>query len=80
MTTPSSPRTGSPRAAIERFWRLHELGRSAALDINTETGELACLATISDSGAEGLGTPSQPYSDCWTRVVQTNKGSLGSSK
>jgi len=80
MTTPSSSRTGSPRAAIERFWRLHELGRSAALDINTETGELACLATISDSGAEGLGTPGQPYSDCWTRVVQTSSGSLAPPK
>jgi hypothetical protein len=80
MNTPASSKAGSPRAAIARFWRLHELGRSAALDINTETGELACLATISDSGAEGLGTPGQPYSDCWTRVVQTNKGSLGPSK
>lgn len=68
---------GSPRAAVARFWRLHALGRSAALDINTETGALVCRASVSDSGAEGLGAPGQPYSECWLRVVATTSGVLG---
>jgi hypothetical protein len=67
----------SPRSAVARFWRLHDQGRSAALDINTETGELVCMASVSDSGAEGLGTPAAPYSDCWLRLVTTTCGELG---
>lgn len=80
MTPSASPprrHTPSPRGAVARFWRLHGLGRSAALDVNTETGEMVCLATISDSGAEGLGEPGQPYSECWLRVVSTTRGVLG---
>jgi hypothetical protein len=74
---PSENATHYPRAAIAKFWRLHDLGRSAALDLNTETGEVVCMASISSAGAEGLGTPGQPYSACWVRVVSTMSGVLG---
>ncbi len=67
----------SPRSAVARFWRLHDQGRSAALDICSETGEMVCIATISDSGAEGLGKPAAPHSECWLRVVTTTCGELG---
>jgi len=73
---PSLPRS-SPRGPIARFWRLHDQGRSAALDICSETGELVCIASISDSGAEGLSEPAPPHSDCWIRVIATIRGELG---
>jgi len=65
-----------PRHVIEKFWALHALGRSAALDLNTETGELICRHSVSDTGAEGLAAPGQPHSDCWCRVVCTDRGAL----
>jgi hypothetical protein len=62
------------REHIAKFWALAAAGKSAALDINAETGELALLCTRSTSGAEGNGTPPACWSSSWTRIISSEKG------
>jgi len=57
------------RAQIEHFWMLANAGKSAALDINTITGEMAVRCTRSAEGVEGKGAPPACYTDDWARVV-----------
>jgi hypothetical protein len=57
------------RSQIEQFWMLANAGKSAALDIDTNTGELAVRCTRSSAGVEGNGYPPACYTDDWARVV-----------
>lgn len=64
------------RIEIEGFWKLVGNCRSAALDINTKTGELALRCTHSKTGELGLGTPPTVMSDDWARIVASDKGTI----
>lgn len=57
------------REAINKFWELIGAGKSAALDVSTETGEMVARFSKSAEGAEGNGTPPIPYTDAWARVM-----------
>ena len=41
------------RSQIEHFWMLANAGKSAALDINTLTGDMAVRCTRNSAGVEG---------------------------
>lgn len=65
--------------AIQKFWRLASSGKSAALDINTQTGELLVQASRNlDTGAEGNGAPGVPYTGSWRRIILSTCGALSS--
>ena len=64
------------RAVITDFWILAAAGKSAALDINCTTGELALRCTRSISGELGNGTPPTTYSDDWARIVTSLGGRI----
>lgn len=67
------------------FWTLHRLERCAAIDFNTETGELVLRATKRESthddpesptDALGWGTTPDPFSPAWVRLLETRDGKL----
>lgn len=64
----------SHQTTIAKFWRLAAAGKSAALDINALTGELAVRCTISKAGDEGNGTPPACMTNDWSRIITSNKG------
>lgn len=59
---------------IDKFRLLQKTKKSAALDINSETGELVVRCTKSTAGEEGNGTPPIPFTDKWERIMVCNKG------
>lgn len=62
---------------VKKFFDLLAAGKQAALDVQLNNGEVACIASINqDSGAIGNGTPGQPYTAEWTRVAACANGSL----
>lgn len=62
------------RTQIEKFWHLASAGKSAALDIHTQTGELQARFTRSANGAAGNGAPPATMGDVWARVVACADG------
>jgi hypothetical protein len=64
------------RSQIEHFWMLADAGKSAALDINTITGDLAVRCTRSLAGVEGKGTPPACGTDAWARVMSCINGEV----
>jgi len=62
------------RTHIDKFWSLAMASKSAALDINTKTGELAVRCTRSASGDEGNGTPPACMTSDWARLMTSDKG------
>lgn len=66
----------SPITEKITFNKLHAAGKSAALDLNTKTGQLICRASKSANGDLGNGSPGAPYGDDWVRIVETKNGEL----
>lgn len=64
------------RMHIEHFWALAGAGKSAALDINTATGELAVRCTRNAAGDEGNGAAPACMSDAWARLMTSDKGTI----
>lgn len=65
------------KETIQEFWRLATTNKSAALDINTLTGQLVVQATKNlDTGAVGIGTPGEPYTVDWERIILSTRGVL----
>lgn len=64
------------RTVITNFWAMAAAGKSAALDINCTTGELALRCTRSTSGELGNGIPPTTYSDDWARIVTSLSGRI----
>jgi hypothetical protein len=62
------------QTTINQFWSVAEAGKSCALDINSQTGELVFRATKSGSGEIGNGTPPIPMTDNWVRLMVCIKG------
>ncbi len=67
------------RAAISKFWQLQAQRRSVALDINTTTGELVALHSVSKDRSEGLGAPGMPYGPEWARIMSCTNGVITDS-
>ena len=62
-------------AHVSKFWQLAAEGKSAALDINIKTGELACQYSQNvKTGAEGNGTPGIPDTADYMRIIVCEKG------
>lgn len=61
---------------IKKFWDLAEAGKSAALDINDESGDLVCRFTKSVTGEEGNGVAPIEYTDQWIRVAVLKNGEV----
>jgi len=64
------------REAKEKFWRLAEDKKSAAMDVNLKTGEFAVLCTKSVHGVEGNGYAPEPWTDDWVRLAVSYSGSV----
>ncbi len=62
--------------AITKFWALANAGKSAALDININTGELVVRCTVSATGAQGNGAAPATYGDDWARIVSSDRGQV----
>ena len=67
---------------IGRFWKIHTLGGSAALDVDSVTGNVACVTgNLADSLFSGFNeaqTPPipKPYTEHHHRIMETVKGNL----
>ena len=64
---------------IQKFWKLAEQKRNAALDINKDTGEIICRCTKSATGEEGIGATPLEYSENWLRVVTSKNGVISNN-
>lgn len=58
------------------FAHLYSLGRSAALDIHMDTGELRCACTrpTNPDAPIGQGMPPALYGGDWRRLAEFHKG------
>jgi hypothetical protein len=64
------------RTHITKFWALASAGKSAALDINTKTGELTVRCTRGAAGDEGNGEAPGTMSDDWARIMTASRGTV----
>lgn len=64
------------RVTIAKFWRLAGERKSAALDVNTKSGEMTVRRSVSSEGIEGEGVVPATYSDDWARIVTSVQGMI----
>lgn len=62
---------------VKQFFDLLNSGKKAALDVRLDTGEVLCQASHNlSTGKIGEGTPSQPFTNAWTRIASCADGNL----
>lgn len=59
---------------VQEFCELFRMGRSAALDVDTITGEIYCACTRPFHGESGKGTPPAVWGGAFRRIAEFRNG------